>query len=70
MISKYRVRVTDQFGGIRVVDFGNVRFHSEDGRLVVTDCFSGKIKAVYPSSYAVEISDITNGNQSDQNISK
>jgi hypothetical protein len=62
---KYRVRVTDPFGGVRIVDFGDVRFHSEDGRLIVIDVFSSKLKAVYPSSYAIEILDITNGNQSD-----
>jgi len=68
MKSKYRVRVTDPFGGVRIVDFEDVRFYSEDGRLIAIDVCSSKLKAVYPSSYAIEISDITNGDKSNTDI--
>lgn len=63
--NKYIVRVTDNMGNIRIVYFGDVRFFHEDGKVVVIEAFTNKLKAVYPSNYAIEINVIANGNKGD-----
>jgi len=64
-INKYKVRVTDNFGGVRIVEFTNVDVYIRDSDAVVIyhKC-SRKVKAIYPPTYSLEISDITNGDSS------
>lgn len=66
MENKYQVRVTDNLGGVRIVTFQNVylKFRDNDSVVIYEKC-TGRIKAIYPSTYSLEISDVTNGNTSD-----
>lgn len=66
MENKYQVRVTDNFGNVRIVEFTNVFVYLRDSdTIVVCEKCSKNIKAIYPSTYSLEISDVTNGNTSD-----
>jgi len=63
-INKYKVRVTDNCGNVRMVEFRNVHFQLEDNVVIVRERPTHKIKAVYPITYSLEISDVTNGDSS------
>ncbi len=61
MGNKYKVRVTDNLGSVRIVEFTNVRFNIEDGVIVIREQCTNKLKGTYPTTYSLEISDVTNG---------
>jgi hypothetical protein len=64
-INKYKVRVTDNFGNVRIVEFTNVDVYIRDSdTVVIYQKCSRKIKATYPPTYSLEISDVTNGDSS------